>query len=90
MIGLKTSRVVVVDDQPTESVPIMKILSKLGVGALYFEGNLSELPSNPINGIRVVFIDMDLLGRGGEANAVVGNTVAVLERIVTLDSVLSS
>jgi hypothetical protein len=60
MNGLKTSRVIVVDDRFDEGTAILRALSKLGIGAKYFTGDVEELPSGPISGIRLLVLDLIL------------------------------
>ncbi len=79
---LKTTKVVVIDDQLEEAMPVLKALGKIGVGAIYFSGDPDELPDAPLKGIRMLFLDLDLNGAGGEEEKIIGQTLSVLERII--------
>jgi hypothetical protein len=86
MKGLRTARVAVIDDIEEEAMPIIRILGRNGIGAVYFSGeNERELPSEPLSGLRLVFLDMDL-GVGPPVKQVVGKTINVLKRILAPES----
>ena len=58
---LKTSPVVIIDDEAAEAIPVMRALGRLGVGCVYIPGDrLEQLPEKPIAGVRLVFMDMQL------------------------------
>ncbi len=80
MKGLQTARVAVIDDEFTEAEPLLRGLSRIGVGALYFDG-LTEMPANPLTGLRLVFLDLHLIAVG-DAHSTLNNTVGVLAEIV--------
>jgi len=82
---LKTTKVVVIDDQPEEAMPVVEALGKMGVGAVYLNPT-RRLPDSPLSGVRVLFLDMDLEGSAGEDKRVVGHTLSVLEKVVARDS----
>lgn len=64
-VGLQTARALVVDDVLEEAQPVLLALSRLGMGAVYLDGNLDALAENErLRGIRLVFVDMDLQGDG--------------------------
>ena len=81
-----TSRVAIIDDRSDEAMPVIKALGKLGIGCIYLDGqDFNNLPAEPYDGIRVVFIDMDL-DVGGELNQIISKTINVLKRIVSQKS----
>src|SRR3989339_734888 len=81
--NLSTSRVLVVDDKPEEAIPILTALSEVGVGCVYVKGDDYErLPTKPIEGIRLVFLDMRL-GEGGDQKGVLSKTLHVLKKCVS-------
>jgi len=53
-------KIVIIDDHIEEVRPLFDILSKAGSGFLYFDGDPSRLPSSPIFGVRVIFLDIEL------------------------------
>lgn len=79
---LSTSRVLVVDDSPEEALPILEALGRIGVGCVFVRGDVeSNLPRKPIQGIRLVFLDMRL-DDGGNQKSVLSKTLGVLKRCV--------
>jgi hypothetical protein len=86
--GLRTARVLVVDDNPLEAIPVLVTLGRVGIGCIYVRGNrMEDLPAEPLEGIRAVFLDMDLgVGAGGDAKQTVSSTVAVLGRLLGTDA----
>jgi len=77
-----SGRVVVVDDMLTEAAPLLAVLSKHGVPAFYFTGtDQDQLPSKPLAGTRVVFLDIDL-GFGGDDKSKISTVMAVLGRLI--------
>ena len=84
MDGLKTTRVLVVDDELAEARPFMEALAKRSIGSIYFSGtDVDKLPSEDckLTGIRLAALDLDL-GINGEAPAVIGALIEVLNRIL--------
>jgi CheY-like chemotaxis protein len=86
MNGLKTSRVLVVDDKPEEAVPILKALGQLGVGTVFCTGQPDELPQEKFAGIRLLLLDMDLGTGAIEAKQIVGQTINVLKEILSAEA----
>lgn len=81
--NLSTSRVLVVDDKPAEAVPILTALGEVGVGCVYVKGDkVEELPAAPIEGIRLVFLDMRL-AEGGDQKTALSKTLHVLKTCVS-------
>ena len=63
MEGLRTSRVLVVDDKLEEALPFIQAVAKHGIGTLYFSGvKEEELPDegSQLTGIRLAALDMNL------------------------------
>lgn len=57
----KSSRVAVVDNAPDEVADLLSVLAKEGVSTLFYRGP-SEFPVNPLTGIRLLFLDLELEG----------------------------
>ena len=84
MDGLKTSRVLVLDDDINEARPFMEALAKRSIGWVYYPGDdESKLPSEDgrLTGIRLAALDLDL-GVGGEAGPVIEVLVRNLNSLV--------
>lgn len=80
--NLNTARVLLVDDTPAEAIPILIALGNIGVGCVYVKGDkYEELPAVPIDGIRLVFLDMRL-AEGGDQKAALSKTISVLQRCI--------
>ena len=61
MHGLRTTSVLILDDNDEDALRIQKSLSLRGIGAILIPGALGEQrPSEPITGIRVAVLDIDL------------------------------
>ncbi len=83
MNGLQTARVVVIDDDPNEALPLVRALSQLGIGSLYFNGDAKDLPRKPVEGIRLVFLDLRLTSiPNAEPRHFIPQTLAVLARVI--------
>ncbi len=58
----KNGSVVIIDDKIKEVIPLFNILSKAGISFTYYSGtDLEELPEKPIQTIRAVFLDIQLI-----------------------------
>lgn len=82
MNGLKTARVLIIDDDPEEVAPVLAALGQMGVGAVCCTGQADQLPTEPLYGVRLLFLDMDLGGLGGDAKQMIGQVMTVLKRVL--------
>lgn len=56
-------RIAIVDDQIEQALPLMRVLSKNNIPYVYYRGNdMNYLPESPENDIRILFLDLNLLG----------------------------
>ena len=61
MLGFRTARALVLDNEASEALPIIEALGALGIGVVYNSGR--ELhSSHKLNGMRPLFLDMVLDG----------------------------
>lgn len=82
MILPDNGRIVIIDDDINEALPLIHVLSKHKVSASYFDGKLVNLPSEPFNDIRMIFLDIEL-GTGGQSDkSKVSAVKATLKRIM--------
>lgn len=89
MIGLKSTRVIVVDDEERDALPIMKALAKKGIPCAYFHGaNIKELPEekDKFTGIRLAILDMDLVPGVGDKKSKISTLISCLERLLSPDN----
>lgn len=75
-------KVVVIDDQIEEALPLMKMLSKNGATTLYYSGKIEEMPAEPLEGVRLVFCDLKFSVTTG-TSSVVSNIIAILKKIIS-------
>lgn len=53
-------RTVIVDDQMEDIIDLIKTLSKEGISTTYFTGEVEGLPDNPMEGVSLLFLDLEL------------------------------
>jgi len=79
----KSGRVVIVDDQYDQAIPLMEALGSKGAPYLYFNGKVKTLPKKPVEGVRFVFLDIELDGMAGQDDkSKASGLVAVLKKII--------
>lgn len=81
MIKPEYGKVLVIDDNYNEALPLIKLLSKIEVPHMYFSGKRDELPENPFNGIRVVFLDLQLT-TSLEPKTVKSSVLGVMKKLI--------
>ena len=89
MDGLRTGRVLILENDETAALALLRALAVEGIGAVLVTGDDKEVEAvsqRPLHGIRVVFADMDLREVGGSEEAIVGHTIQVLTSILAPDS----
>lgn len=87
MQGLRTARALVLDDRPSEAMPVVHALSQLGVAALYHSGACDSFKWEKLKGIRILFLDMVLKAFGADENDPVqcaGMVASILSQVVDL------
>lgn len=56
-------RIAIVDDNVDQALPLMRVLAKNNIPYVFYKGNdLSYLPERPENDIRILFLDLNLIG----------------------------
>lgn len=60
MDGLRTTRVLVVDDQRDEAQGVIDALARDGIGAIYYSQDVERHPDQPLTGVRLATLDMNL------------------------------
>jgi hypothetical protein len=68
MDALQTARVFVLDDVPSEAMPVVQALSTLGMGVVYHNGSAGFMGGKKLQGVRVLFLDMVLKASGADEN----------------------
>lgn len=58
---MNSARVVVIDEDPDEALLLLTALGTAKIGTVYIQGTeQDQLPDEPIDGIRVVLLDLKL------------------------------
>ncbi len=56
-------RIAIVDDDVNQALPLISVLSRHNIPYVFYKGNdVKYLPDNPENDIRILFLDLNLLG----------------------------
>jgi hypothetical protein len=84
MNGLIGTRVLLLDDEPKEALPVIKAFSKTGIPIAYFDGNHDGFPleSEKLSGVRLAILDIDL-GFGGPAKNLASTLTGAFSRIIS-------
>lgn len=82
MNSLVQARVVVIDDDPKDATRLLASLGSMGIAAAYFDGSKESLPPKPLPGVRVVFLDFNLIGPLIEPKQYLPHAVQVLSSTV--------
>lgn len=77
-----TGRIVVIDDTIDEALPLIQVLSQKGISVKYFNGELETLPEQPIEGVRIVFLDIELGTLGQDTKSKVSKVITILSRVI--------
>lgn len=77
-------RIVIVDDKENEVAPLMRTLSRNSMPYVYVKPELSFLPDKPCNDVRLLFLDLNLLGENPQnEKAIKSKLYNVLQRIIS-------
>lgn len=82
MLFPRCGKVLVIDDQVEEAVPLLNLLGKKGVSTMYYSGSLSELPESPFNEIRLVFCDLKF-NVATDPKSVASNVFSILKSLIS-------
>jgi len=83
----KNGKIVIVDNDPDEALPLMRVLSKFGHPVSFFSEKVNDLPEKPLTGIRVLFLDMVLIhGEESDVTIISGALKSILDRILSSDN----
>jgi len=87
MNGLSGARVILLDDEPSEAIPVIKAFSKMGVPVVFFDGKPAELPTkrNKLRGVRLAILDMNL-GLSGSKETIASTLVQTFGSIIDDDN----
>lgn len=70
MLDVCSARVAIVDDTASDALPLMSVLSSRGISSAYYTAQRSAggYPESPLVGVRILFLDLGLVGDGGRAD----------------------
>lgn len=74
--------VVIIEDKIEEAMPLIKLLSQKGIAATYYTGADHELPTKPIQKIRLAFVDIQLFGPS-DPHSYAQNILSKLDSIIS-------
>lgn len=78
-------KVLIIDDQYEEVLPIIKMLGREGISSIYWDGNFETKPKQSLKGIRLVILDM----RFSEVNytrSVIAHLYTLLKNAISNDN----
>lgn len=78
-------RVAIVDDDVNQALPLISVLSRHNIPYVFFKGNdVKYLPSKPENDIRILFLDLNLLGEKIEKEKAIRSVLySTLKQIIS-------
>jgi hypothetical protein len=79
------NKVLIIDDMLDESLPIMQSLSKRGVFTLYWDGKFQTKPDYPLEGVRLVFLDMRF-SSVGDSRTIVTHLFTLLKDSISINN----
>lgn len=82
MVFPRCGKVLVIDDQIEEAMPLLNLLGKKGIPAVYYSGNLSELPESPFDEIRLVFCDLKY-NAAPDGKSIASNVLSILKALIS-------
>lgn len=78
-------KVLVIDDQVDEAMPLLNLLGKKGVSAMYYSGKRDDLPETPFDEIRLVFCDLKF-NVAPDPKSVASNVFSILKSLIANDN----
>ena len=78
----QNGRVVIIDDNWEEAKPIVKVLGRKAIPVLYYSG-IEDCPSDPLDDVRIVFLDLRLLPGNSAALESIRAAYSVFDRLIS-------
>lgn len=85
MVFPSCGKVLVIDDNIEEAMPLIRLLGDRGVSSLYYSGKATELPAEPLNSVRLVFCDLKF-NAAPDGKSVVSNIVNILKHLISAEN----
>lgn len=85
MIGFKGARVIVVDNDEDDALPVMKAFAKKGVPCAFFDGSIEGLPlkHERLSGVRLAILDMNLVDGGVDDRSKAATLVSRIQGLLS-------
>src|SRR5437016_1891841 len=85
MIGLSGPRVMIVDDELNDALPMFEAFARRGIPTVYFSGREDGLPppEGRLSGVRLAILDMVLTMPEPPAETIIAQLLVVIERILS-------
>jgi hypothetical protein len=86
--GLNGVRVVIIDDVEAEILDLVRGLWRIGAAPLYIDPATLEREDTykPLSGVRLAFLDMDIVGAGADAKSKVAALANCIRRVISKDN----
>ena len=85
MLFPRCGKVLVIDDQIEEAMPLLNLLGKKGVPTMYYSGKFSDLPETPFDEVRLVFCDLKF-NAASDQKSVASNVASILTALVSAEN----
>jgi hypothetical protein len=83
----RNGKIILIEDEEDEALAIVKSLGKVGYPLSWYTGQVSELPDNPVGGIRFVFLDVTLQGMESSPDKTKASQLAgILTRLISTEN----
>lgn len=85
----KSGNTVIIDDKVNEALPLMNVLAMQGISYCYFNGEPNNYPNEPLDSVRLIFVDMHLDEVASATNGsknVISTLLAGIEKIIGEDN----
>ncbi len=85
MILSNSQKVIVLDDKYEEAEPLIKSLAKVGIPTIYCDGDVENIPSSPLLGVRIVFSDLRF-SAVSDPRSVSTFLITLLKNLISIDN----
>lgn len=80
---MNSTKAVIIDDDLEEAFSIIAALSRMKIASIVFNGDPELLPSTPMNGIRLLFLDFNLGDTdGADPKTIMSKVYAVVKKVI--------
>ncbi len=84
---MSTTKAIIIDDDPEEAFYIIDALSRLSISSIVYNGSPELLPTKPVLGFRILFLDFNLGDTdGADTKTMMSKVYAVLKKVISQNS----